>query len=87
MRDVVSIELQSITTAKSGSFILTGTMLEYERQRVLIVDDVIARVNRYAVEKLVTEAGGIIAGKMTILAEGDAYGAMILYILNTFIVQ
>ncbi|MBO7403358.1 MAG: adenine phosphoribosyltransferase, partial [Clostridia bacterium] len=41
--------------------------------KILIVDDVISTgESLHAVEELVTEAGGIIVGKMTILAEGDA---------------
>ena len=42
-------------------------------KRILIVDDVISTGESLAaVEKLVEEAGGIIAGRMAILAEGDA---------------
>ena len=42
-------------------------------KRVLIVDDVISTGESLkAVEKLVTQAGGIIVGKMAILAEGAA---------------
>ena len=42
-------------------------------KRVLIVDDVISTgESLHALEVLVEEAGGIIAGKMAILAEGDA---------------
>ena len=42
-------------------------------KRILIVDDVISTGESLAaVEKLVLEAGGIVAGRMAILAEGDA---------------
>lgn len=42
-------------------------------KRILLVDDVISTGESIkAVEELVLEAGGIIAGKMCILAEGDA---------------
>ena len=42
-------------------------------KRILIVDDVISTGDSLAaVEKLVVEAGGIVAGRMAILAEGDA---------------
>jgi len=42
-------------------------------KRVLIVDDVISTGESLkAVEKLVTEAGGQVVGKMAILAEGPA---------------
>ena len=42
-------------------------------KRVVIVDDVISTgESLFAVEKLVKESGGIVAGRMAILAEGDA---------------
>ena len=42
-------------------------------KRVLIVDDVVSTGESLrALEELVTKAGGIIAGKMCVLAEGDA---------------
>ena len=42
-------------------------------KRILIVDDVISTgASLYAVEQLVEAAGGIVCGKMTVLAEGDA---------------
>jgi adenine phosphoribosyltransferase len=42
-------------------------------KKILIVDDVISTGESLkAVENLVEKAGGIICGKMTILAEGDA---------------
>ena len=42
-------------------------------KRILIVDDVISTgESLHAIEELVTEAGGITVGKMTVLAEGDA---------------
>jgi adenine phosphoribosyltransferase len=42
-------------------------------KRVLIVDDVISTGESLrALEKLVSEAGGNIVGKMAVLAEGDA---------------
>ena len=42
-------------------------------RKVLIVDDVISTGESLrALETLVLEAGGIIAGRMAILAEGDA---------------
>ena len=75
MRDVVSVELQSITTARRQVLYIDRDDMQYMKgKRVLIVDDVISTGESVkAVEKLVTEAGGIIAGKMAILAEGDAY--------------
>ena len=42
-------------------------------KRILIVDDVISTGESLkAIEVLVEKAGGIICGKMTVLAEGDA---------------
>ena len=42
-------------------------------KRILIVDDVISTGESLkAIENLVEKAGGIICGKMTVLAEGDA---------------
>jgi adenine phosphoribosyltransferase len=42
-------------------------------KKVLIVDDVISTGESLkAVEELVEKAGGIIVGKMAVLAEGDA---------------
>lgn len=42
-------------------------------KRILIVDDVVSTgESLVAIEKLVEKAGGIIVGKMAILAEGDA---------------
>ena len=44
-------------------------------KRILIVDDVVSTGESLkALEKLVALAGGIVVGKMTVLAEGDAQG-------------
>ena len=74
MKDVFSVELQSITTQKRQSLCIDYSEAELMRdKRVLIVDDVISTGESLrAVEKLVKEAGGIIVGKMAVLAEGDA---------------
>jgi len=74
MKDVFSVELQSITTKKKQHlFIDTAEAELMKGKRVLIVDDVISTGESLrAVEKLVHEAGGNIAGKMAVLAEGDA---------------
>jgi adenine phosphoribosyltransferase len=74
MREVVSVELQSITTEKKQVLYIDRDDIDYMKgKRVLIVDDVISTGESVrAVEKLVKEAGGIIAGKMAILAEGEA---------------
>ena len=44
------------------------------QQRILILDDVISTGESLrASEELVNRAGGIVAGRMAVLAEGDAY--------------
>lgn len=74
MKDVVSVDVQSITTARLQTLFIDREDAEYMKgKRVLIVDDVISTGESVkAVEKLVQESGGIVAGRMTILAEGDA---------------
>ena len=74
MRDIFSVSVHSITTAKEQKLYLDGADAEFMRGRnVLIVDDVISTGESLkALEKLVTEAGGNIVGRMAILAEGDA---------------
>ena len=74
MKDVVACEVQSITTSAKQTLYIDGADAEYMKgKRVLIVDDVISTgASLQALEALVTQAGGEIAGKMAVLAEGDA---------------
>lgn len=74
MKNVVSTEVTSITTAKKQMLFIDQVDVEKMKgKRVLIIDDVISTGESLrAVEKLVKQAGGIVAGKMAILAEGDA---------------
>lgn len=74
MKDVFSVELQSITTEKRQKLFIDKEDADYMKgKRVLIVDDVISTGESVkAVEKLVQESGGMVAGRMAILAEGDA---------------
>ena len=74
MSDVFSVEVNSITTAKTQTLYLDGEDAEYMRgKRVLIVDDVISTGESLrAIEELVNHAGGNVVGKLAILAEGDA---------------
>jgi len=74
MKNVFSVELQSITTGgKQTLFIDTVEAEMMRNKKVLIVDDVISTGESLrAVEKLVKEAGGTVVGKMAVLAEGDA---------------
>ena len=74
MTGVFEVDVRSITTADEQKLYLDTADAELMRgKRILIVDDVISTGESLAaVEKLVQEAGGIVAGKMAILAEGDA---------------
>ena len=74
MRDIVGVSVHSITTAKEQKLYLDGADAALMKgKRILIVDDVISTGESLAaIENLVKMAGGIVCGKMTILAEGDA---------------
>lgn len=74
MRDVLDVAVRSITTAKEQHLYLDGEdATKMKGKRILIVDDVISTgESLQALEQLVDKAGGIIAGRMAILAEGDA---------------
>lgn len=67
-------EVHSITTQKKQILCLDQTESErIQGKRILIVDDVISTGESIrAMETLVKQAGGIIAGKAAILAEGKA---------------
>lgn len=74
MTNSVSVPVKTITTENVQQLYLSGEdARQLENKRVLIVDDVISTgeaVN--ALERLVEMAGGQIAGKACVLAEGDA---------------
>jgi adenine phosphoribosyltransferase len=74
MRGVFESSVTSITTARPQKLYLDIDDAEMMRgKRILIVDDVISTGESiFAVEELVKQAGGIVAGKMAILAEGAA---------------
>ncbi len=74
MKSAVEVGVESITTAGRQRLFLGQNEAEYIKgKRVLIVDDVISTGSSLkAMEELVTKAGGIIVGKMAVLAEGDA---------------
>lgn len=74
MRDVFSVQVRSITTTNVQQLFLDADDAELMRnKKILIVDDVISTgQSLHAVEALVEKAGGIISGRMAILAEGDA---------------
>lgn len=67
-------EVVSITTQKAQTLCLDGKdALLLKDKRVAIVDDVISTgESLHAIERLVEKAGGKIAAKAAILAEGDA---------------
>ncbi len=74
MTGVFEVKVSSITTAKEQTLYLDTADAELMKgKRILIVDDVISTGESLrAIEKLVEKAGGIICGKLAILAEGDA---------------
>ena len=74
MRDIFSVTVQSITTAKEQKLYLDGADAALMKgKRILIVDDVISTGESLkALEALAEKAGGIVCGRMSILAEGDA---------------
>lgn len=74
MKEIISTDADSITTAGIQSLCIGSNDVEKIRgKRVLIADDVISTGGSLmAVESLVNAAGGIVAGKAAVLAEGDA---------------
>ncbi|MBQ3425076.1 MAG: adenine phosphoribosyltransferase [Clostridia bacterium] len=74
MRDVLTVEVRSITTDHKQTLCLDGKDAAYMKgKKVVIVDDVISTGESLrALEALVERAGGIVTGRMAILAEGDA---------------
>lgn len=74
MRDILDVSVRSITTAKEQHLYLDGEDAAMMKgRRILVVDDVISTGESLtAIERLVEAAGGIVAGRMAILAEGDA---------------
>ncbi len=74
MKEVFSSTVKSITTAKEQTLYLDGADAALMKgKKILVVDDVISTGESLkALEVLVEKAGGIICGRMAILAEGDA---------------
>ena len=74
MQGVFEVKVQSITTAGEQTLVIdTEDAEQIKGKRMLILDDVISTGESLrAVEALVEKAGGIIVGRMAILAEGDA---------------
>ena len=74
MTGVFEVEVRSITTMHIQKLVIDTADAELIKgKKILIVDDVISTgESLHAMEELVKRAGGIIAGKMAVLAEGDA---------------
>ena len=74
MPNPFEVTVHSITTAKEQHLYLSRDDAERMKgKKVLIVDDVISTGESLrALEALVEQGGGIICGRMAILAEGDA---------------
>lgn len=74
MNGVFEVEDRSITTQGVQKLYMDGAdAKKMKGKRILILDDVISTGGSLAaVESLVDQAGGQVAGRMAILAEGDA---------------
>ena len=74
MSSVFQVHVKSITTQGVQTLVLDQTDAELiHGKRIVIVDDVISTGESLkAMEELVAEAGGPVAGRMAVLAEGDA---------------
>mgnify|MGYP002246700515 CR=1 FL=1 len=74
MPDPIHVEDRSITTAGVQKLYLGRDDADLIRgKRILIMDDVISTGGSLkAMEALVQEAGGVVTGKVAVLAEGDA---------------
>ena len=74
MDDPIIDEVESITTQKKQLLCLDNKdAADLKGKRVAIIDDVISTGNSIeAIERLVKQAGGIVAAKAAILAEGEA---------------
>lgn len=74
MKNPIHVEVKSITTVRLQNLYLSEDDYKYLKgKRVLIVDDVISTGESLtAIETLVKKAGGIVAGKACVLAEGEA---------------
>lgn len=74
MIDPITDQVVSITTQKEQSLCLDGNDAQkIKGKKIAIIDDVISSGESLgALERLVETAGGIVAAKAAILAEGDA---------------
>ena len=74
MKNVLTVEVNSITTDHKQTLCLDGADAEYMKgKRVVILDDVISTGESLrAMEGLLAQVGCEIVGRMAILAEGEA---------------
>ncbi len=74
MQEVFEIEYNSITTKGKQKLYMDGVEAKLMKdKRILIIDDVISTGESLnAVEQLVLKAGGMVVGRMAVLAEGNA---------------
>jgi len=74
MKNTVEVAVRSITTANIQRMYLDFDDMSYLKgKKVLLVDDVISTGGSIsALEQLVEQAEGMVAGKAAVLAEGDA---------------
>ena len=74
LTDPIHVKVRSITTQHDQELFLSGEDAQMMRgKKILIVDDVISTgESLHALEELVQQAGGEVAGRMAVLAEGDA---------------
>jgi len=74
MPDPIHVSVRSITTLRTQDLFLgSDDCALIKGKRILLVDDVISTgESLHALEELVKTAGGTVAGRAAILAEGDA---------------
>ena len=74
LTDPIHVQVRSITTQHDQDLFLSGAdAAKMKGRKILIVDDVISTgESLHALEELVHQAGGEVAGRMAVLAEGDA---------------
>lgn len=74
MQDIITTQVDSITTDHIQTLCIGKKEADQMRgKKVLIVDDVISTGESLkSIEKLVTQVGGAVVGRMAVLAEGEA---------------
>lgn len=74
MQDIITTQVDSITTDHIQTLCIGKKEADQMRgKKVLIVDDVISTGESLkSIEKLVTQVGGTVVGRMAVLAEGEA---------------